>query len=45
MISIKWDKINKKWITANIKEEWYNYNNKEWVNGIGRERKGRILSK
>ncbi len=34
MISIKWDKINKKWITANIKEEWYNYNNKEWVNVV-----------
>ena len=34
MISIKWDKINKKWITTNIKEEWYNYNNKEWVNVV-----------
>ena len=32
MIPVRYDGTN--WVYANIKEEWYDYNNKEWANAI-----------
>ena len=32
MIPIKWD--GSKWVKANIEEEWYDYNKKEWANVV-----------
>src|SRR5690606_28012293 len=32
MIPIKWD--GTKWVKADITEEWYNYDNKEWANVV-----------
>lgn len=32
MIPIKWD--GEKWIKANISEEWYDYNKREWANVV-----------
>ena len=32
MIPVKYDGTN--WVYANIKEEWYDYNSKEWANAV-----------
>ncbi|MGI6329957.1 MAG: prepilin-type N-terminal cleavage/methylation domain-containing protein [Bacilli bacterium] len=34
MIPIRWDKDNNKWVKADITEEWYDYNKKEWANAV-----------